>query len=129
MSNNAAQQPPLRVPSNLLSHLQRWFVSQESCDVFLQGMQAAGVMSGGGSSYEPQQGRNHYPLKCATGNASTNGESCYGLVGTDWHPGPACDGYPSCNFTALGRKPAFDIVKDWAKRLAAPSWSTGSFTS
>ena len=74
---------------------------------------------------EPQQGRNHYPLKCATGNASTNGESCYGLVGTDWHPGPACDGYPSCNFTALGRKPAFEAVKEWAKRLAAPS-STGS---
>ena len=36
-----------------------WFVSQESCDVFLQGMQAAGVMSGGGSSYEPQQVRKY----------------------------------------------------------------------
>jgi hypothetical protein len=61
---------------------------------------------------------NSYPETCTTGNTSVNGESCYGLLSTVWSPGPACDQYPSCNFTAGARKPAFAVVKEWAKKLA-----------
>lgn len=68
---------------------------------------------------EPHQG-NPYPNTCVTGNTSKNGESCYGLVSTSWTPGPKCDQYPSCNFTAAGRKPAFHVINLMAKRLSAP---------
>lgn len=67
---------------------------------------------------EPHQG-NPYPLECGSGNTSTNGESCYGLVGTAWTPGPGCDQYTSCNFTATQRKPAFHVIKELAKQLSA----------
>ena len=67
---------------------------------------------------EPHQG-NPYPHTCATGNTSQNGESCYGLVGTSWSPGPKCDQYPSCNFTATERKPAWGVVKQLAKQLSS----------
>ena len=68
---------------------------------------------------EPHQG-NPYPKTCITGNTSENGESCYGLIGTNWTSGPKCDQYPSCNFTATTRKPAFQAVTRLAKRLSAP---------
>lgn len=72
---------------------------------------------------EPHQG-NPYPKTCLTGNTSENGESCYGLVSTSWMPGPKCDQYPSCNFTATSRKPAFHVIHRLAKRLSAPSPSS-----
>lgn len=66
---------------------------------------------------EPHQG-NSYPQTCATGNTSTNGESCYGLVSTSWAPGSPCDQYPSCTFTAAKRKPAFQVIQALAKQLS-----------
>jgi hypothetical protein len=68
---------------------------------------------------EPHQG-NAYPQTCATGNTSWNGESCYRLVGTSWPPGPRCDQYPSCTFSATKRKPAFAMVQQLARQLSTP---------
>ena len=65
---------------------------------------------------EPQQG-NAFPKTCTSGNASVNGESCYGLVETAWHPGSGCDQYHSCNFTAGVRKPAWTVLQAWAEKL------------
>ena len=49
---------------------------------------------------------------------SRNGESCYGVVGMDWGAGSPCDQYPSCNFTVTARKPSWQVLHDWAQRLA-----------
>ena len=69
---------------------------------------------------------NGYPEVCGTGNTSRNGESCYGLLSTGWAPGEPCDGYPSCNFTAQGRKPAWDVLHGWARRLSGEAADSGA---
>ena len=65
---------------------------------------------------EPHQG-NGFPKTCETGNTSTNGESYYGMLSTSWIPGPRCDQYPSCGFAAKTRKPAWSVLRQWARKL------------
>ena len=77
---------------------------------------------------EPQQWKSPLAFghgRTCGGDPERDGESCYGLVSMDWPPGPPCDGYASCNFTAGSRKPAWSVVKRWAEALAAKPHQRG----
>merc|ERR1719305_1174191 len=92
-----------------------WFVSQESCDVFLQGMQAAGVMSGGGSSYEPQQVKRSYEAPSSYGNGKGSSLDPYYSYGKsmskDGKDGMKGKSAPPSSFEGKGGKPPMKMAK------------------